>query len=216
MAENQENTKSSIDIASSLEQEFANNAQAERDAVIARLRKIETAGRGSIDVRPQAIIWPLVLGFPSGMVVYLSMLPISEIHYGGVFFGAIILVPCILAMFGPHQTLFTLTEQGMRIRDALLPWNGIKDFSVVEHNFNGIKSHTIIYLQYVEGFTPPKLNRRSLFSYSSGSSKAGHYGINLTLCAGAKGMSTKKLAQRIGEFLAAARARDELARLGVN
>lgn len=204
------------DITSSLEREYADNVQAGHRAAIENLRKLETAGRGSLDIRPHAIVWPLVLGIPGSMVLYLSMFPIADINYHGVVFGAVILVPCIWAMFVPRKPLFTLTEQGVCIRNNLLPWSCIKDFSVTEHTFNGIKSHTSVYLRYVEGFTPPKLKLFSLFDQTGRGLETGLYGTNLILCAGAKGMNTKKLAQRIDEFLTAARARDELARLGVN
>lgn len=204
------------DIASSLEHEFASAAQAGRESTIAKLRQIEAAGRGSLDVRPHAIAMPLVFCILGALFVYAGF-SFNDASSPILFvIGALLIAPSAWAMFGPRKPRFTLTEQGVRVKNVLLPWSGIRDYGVMTHSVNGLPTRTTVTLHHAEGFTPPALDVFILLGRSTRQRKTGLYATRLILHSGAKGMNGKKLAQRIGEFFAAAHARDELARLGAN
>jgi hypothetical protein len=195
------------DIASSLEQEFADRSQADRTAQIAELRQIESKGRGSVAIAPRAIAIPLLFGFIGGIFAYASITTNTWSKAGAInaFIGGVAVVAvCAWAMFGPRKPRFTLTEEGVRVKDVLLPWSGIEDYGITVHSTNGFPTHTTVELHHTADFTPPKgiLDR-----------KTGRFSTRMALITGAKGMNGDKLSQRIGEFLAAARARTELARL---
>jgi hypothetical protein len=119
-------------------------------------------------------------------------------------------------MFGQRSPRFTLCEEGIRVKDALLPWQSIDDYDIVEHSMNGISTHTSVTLHYVEGFTPPEVHLFFMFGGNVRNRKTGTYTTRLTLHAGAKGMNVEKLSERIGSFFAASHARAELARLNAN
>jgi hypothetical protein len=200
------------DIVSSLEHEFANHSQAERESHIAQLRQIESKGRGRLDVRPHAIMIPLLFGGCGGLLMFAAF-QAAQNNVIVFLIGLALVVPNAWAMFGPRKPRFTLTEEGVRVKAALLPWDSIEDFSVTESSTNGFSTHTSVVLTLVPGFTPPKLDLFFLFGSNSRHRKTGQYSTRLTLHAGAKGMNVDKLAGRIGEFRAATLARAELARL---
>ena len=58
------------DIASSLEQEFTTHAQADRDAYIAELKRLEAAGRGSVEITPHLVGLPVLFGGAGAAVLY--------------------------------------------------------------------------------------------------------------------------------------------------
>ena len=58
------------DIASSLEQEFTMHAQADRDAYIAELKRLEAAGRGSVEITPHSVGLPVLFGGAGAAVLY--------------------------------------------------------------------------------------------------------------------------------------------------
>ncbi len=199
------------DIASSLEQEFADASQAEQESAIAELRRIEAGGRGSADIRPHAIALPLLFGVCGGLLSYAALTSGARIYALPI--GLALLLPSLWALFGPRKPLFTLAEEGVRVKDVLLPWSSIEDYGVTENSYNGFTTHTSVTLQHAEGFTPPKLGLFYPFGASVRNRKTGQYETRLTLHAGARGMNSEKLSLRIGEFFAAAHARAELARL---
>lgn len=204
-------------IASSLEQEFAQHSQAEREADIAELRAIDSNGRGSVDVASHAIAIPTLIGLIACGLIYSTLtrhdLPTTRIVTTLVC-SAAVAAACAWLLFGPRKPRFTLTEEGVRVKNALLPWSSIEDYGVTEHSTNGVTTHTSVALQHATGFTPPALGLTLLFGANAKSRKTGQYETRLTLHVGAKGMNGDKLAERIGQFLAAARARAELERLG--
>jgi len=204
------------DIASSLEKEFADISQAEREATITELRRIESAGRGTIEVKPHAILLPLLFGGCGGILIYCAITTEAVSPPLAFAIGLLLLLPSLWAMFGPRGTRFTLTEQGIAVKDAVLPWTSIDDYNVVENSYNGFSTHTSVVLLHTEGFTPPKLPLAYLFGTSTRHRKTGLYETRLTLHAGARGMNVEKLATRIGDFFAAAHARTELNRLQAN
>jgi hypothetical protein len=201
------------DIASSLEKEFADRSQADRAAQIAELQQIESKGRGSVAIAPRAIAIPLLFGFFGAIFAYGSITTSTMSKTANIIafiVSVAIVAVCAWAMFGPRKPRFTLTEEGVRVKDVLLPWSGIEDYGITTHSTNGFPTHTTVELCHTADFTPPKPSLRDRIR------KAGRFSTHLTLFTGAKGMNGDKLAQRIGEFLAAARARAELARLNAN
>lgn len=205
-----------IDIASSLEKEYGDISQRERDGAITELRRIEAAGRGRVEVKPHAIMLPLLFGLFGGIVVYGAFTSSAMSRMGaiGAFaLGMLMVLGALWAMLGPRGARFTLTEDGIQVKQHLLPWDTIEDYGVVENSYNGFSTHTSVTLLHGEGFTPPKLGLLVLFGGSTRDRKSGLYETRLTLHAGARGMNCEKLARRIGEFFAAAHARHELKRL---
>lgn len=204
------------DIASTLEREFADISQGEREAAIAELHRIEAAGRGDVAIRPHAIMLPVLFGACGGIFLYAAFTVSSMTHLNlfMLFLAGLLLVAASLwAMFGPRKVRFTLTEHGITVNGALLPWASIEDYSVVENSYNGFSTHTSVSVLHAEGFTPPALGLMLLFGANTRDRKTGQYQTRLTLHAGARGMNCEKLAERIGAHLAAAHARDELERL---
>ena len=206
------------DIASSLEQEFADHSQAERASHIAELKQIESKGHGSVAVAPHAIMSPLLFGFVGAMMAWASIAN-QRLSVGTVvafIVGVVFVAASAWGIFGPRKPRFTLCEEGVRVKDALLPWSSIEDYGVTENSYNGFTTHTSIVFQLAAGFTPPELGLFFVCGANTRNRKTGQYSTRLTLHAGAKGMNVDKLAERIGEFFAAARARAELARLNAD
>ena len=212
------------DIASSLEQEFASAAQTQRETAIADLRTLEAAGRGSLDIISRSLVFPALGVFFGLMTLYASLTSDYSRSGQSPFLHALAVFAigaALLALgawgFVPGKPLCTLTEQGIRVKNALLPWSSIESFRVVEHSYGIFKTDTAIYLVHPEGFTPPKLGLPLLRGRSQRPMlKRKHYETHFTLWTGAKGLSVEALADRINDFVAAAHAREELARLGVN
>ncbi len=204
-------------IASSLEQEFAERSNAERESNIAELKKIDADGRGSVDVASHMIVLPALIGLIACGLIYSTLtrhdLTTTRIVTTLVCSVAVAAL-CAWTLFGPRKPRFTLTEEGVRVKDAMLPWSSIEDYGVTEHSTNGFTTHTSIVLQHAAGFTPPKLGVFYPLGASARDRKTDQYETRLTLFVGAKGMNVEKLAQRIGQYLAASHARAELQRLG--
>jgi len=204
------------DIASSLEQEFADRSQADRDANIAQLREIESKGRGSVEIKPHSIVMPLLFGFVGAIIVWgaLTTSSLSKMgNLGVVALGVVLVAFSAWSLFGPRKARFTLTEEGVRVKDALLPWSGIENYGITVHSTNGVPTHTLVEFEHAADFTPPKLGLIYMFGGSKRNRKTNQYTTRLILHTGARGMNGDKLSQRIGEFLSAARARAELVRL---
>lgn len=204
------------DIATSLEQEFAEVSHGEREAAIAELRRYEAAGRGTVDIKPHAILLPALFLLAGGIFIYgaFTSAAMSRLGAIGAFaVGVLLVAGSLWAMFGPRGTRFSLTERGIVVKGALLPWACIDDYGVVENSYNGFSTHTSVTLLLAEGFTPPALGLMYPFGANSRHRKSGQYETRLTLHAGARGMNCEKLAARIGDFMTAAHARDQLGRM---
>jgi hypothetical protein len=204
------------DIASSLQQELTSASQAERDTAIARLRQLESLGRGSLDIQPRAIAMPLAFSLCGCVLIYATTLsnPFMDIDIAIATVGAALIALGAWFMFGPRGTRLTLTEQGVRVKDVLLPWDSIEECRITRGYIGGLPLHTLIALQHVAGFTPPQLPLFLLLGSTRHDRKSGRHVTRLMLHSGAKGMNSRKLAQRIGDFYNAARARAELAHMG--
>jgi len=207
------------DIASSLEQEFASHSQADREARIAELRRIEAAGSGSCDISSHAIALPILSGLFGAVFIWAgvtSNYPFTH-AMAVVLVGAAFLLPSAWALFVPRKPCFTLSPEGVRVKGALLPWDSIEECGITENSYNGITTHTLVEFKHIDGFVPPKLALFAMFGSSgpvrSFTRKTGQYRTRLTLYVGPRGMSSQKLADRISEYRAAALARAELARL---
>ena len=204
-------------IASSLEQEFAERSQAERESTIAELERIRAAGSGSVDVAAHAIVIPTLIGLIACGLIYstLTRHDLSTTRtVTTLLISPAVAALCAWLLFGRRKPRFTLTEEGVRVKEALMPWAGIEDYGVTTHSTNGVNTHTSVVFHHASGVTPPKLGLPYLFGAHTHDRKSGQYQTRLTLHVGARGMDGEKLAGRIGEFLAASRARDELRRLG--
>lgn len=199
------------DIASSLEQQFADVSQAERESTLSELRRIEAAGRGSVAIRPHAIALPALLGACGVLCLYAAATKVAIAWAYPV--GAALLLPSLWALFARRKPCFLLTEEGVRTAGALLPWDSIADYGVTEHSHNGFTTHTSVVLLHESDYTPPPLGLFRLFGQNVRNGSSGQYETHLTLHAGARGMNCEALARRIGEFLSAFHARAELARL---
>jgi len=180
------------------------------------LRKIAALGRGRLEVMPQAIALPLMFMLLGGGMLYAGVsLPMLSVT--GVLMilgaGALVIVLGAWTIFGPGEARFSLSEEGVQVGKVLLPWGAIRDFSVTEQRWFGVTTRTTVLLRHVDGFTPPKLGLFFLFGRRSRRRRSTRYDTRLMLHVGAKGMDCEKLAQRIGEFRAAAHAREEIARL---
>ena len=204
------------DIASSLEQEFAGHSKANRDSRIAELRQIVSKGSGDVVIKAQAILMPLIFGFMGVMLVYASFDSSRTINRG-VAAGVVLVAMCAWALLGPRKTLLTLTDEGVQVKGAMLPWSSIEKYHVIENSYNGVTTHTTIVFQHVAGFTPPDLGLFILFGRSgptrSFGKKTGRYQTRLTLYVGARGMNGDQLTQRIGDFMGAAHACIELSQM---
>jgi len=199
------------------QQELDGLSPAERDAHIALLRQTAAGGRGKVEVKPHAIGLPLLLGL-GGIVTVWSSLPASGFFpslsgFIGSVAGLALIAGSAWALFGPRKPCFTLTEKGVRIHRALLPWESIDDYSVTEHARLGIALQTCVVFEHTGGFTPPSLGLPPLIGATSRNPQTGEYSTHLTLYTGARGMNGDKLADRIAEFLDAAHAREQLAQL---
>ena len=203
------------DIASSLEQEFATSSQAERDSHIAELKQVAAKGVGQLEIRPHAIAIALLFGILGAIFVFAAVSnPAKAMEMASFFLvGVAMLAICAWAMFGPRKTRFTLCEEGVRVNDALMLWSSIADYQVTRHSYNGFPTHTSVVFKYVEGFSPPALGLFYPFGANSRNILTKRTSTRLTLHAGPRGMNYEELAERIGAFLAAAQAREELKRL---
>jgi hypothetical protein len=205
------------DIASSLEEEFAGRSQAERDAHIAHLEAIAAKAREPLDIRSHAILTPLLTGALGGMFLAFSLQDMVRGEAGAsryiLIAGLVLFVPSLWALVGPRKPRFTLTAEGVRVKQALLPWESIDDYRIIAHSSNGFPTHTTVYFDHAEGFTPPALGLLFPFGNRLKARKTGLFTSRLTLYTGPRGMDEEKLAQRVGEYLDASRARAELARL---
>ena len=208
-----------VDIASSLEQEFASQSQADRESRVAELRRIAAAGSGSCVVYAHAIVLPIVCAL-FGMVFIWAGIT-SGYSFGRTMalclFGAAFVLPSVWAVFVPRKPRFTLTVEGVQVKDVLLPWDSIEECGVTENSYNGVTTHTSVVFKHVEGFIPPKLPLFAMFGTTlpihSLTRKTEQYRTRLTLFAGARGMNCEKLANRINDYRVAAVARAELERL---
>lgn len=209
-------------IASSLEQEFADHSQAEREANIAELRRIEAGGRASVAVAAHSIVLPAFVGLIACGLFYevLTRQDVSTTRLVTTLACSVVVAAfCAWLLFGKRAPRFTLTEQGVQLKNGLLPWQDIEDYGVVENSTNGLATHTSVSFHLADGFTPPPLGMLILFGQTSpirskDAKKPSQFIVRLTLHVGARGMSCEKLAERIGQFLAAFHARAELQRLG--
>jgi len=181
----------------------------------AQLRKIAALGRGRLDVVPQALALPLVFMAAGCGLLYagvsLTMMSVSVVVIVLVA-GALVIVLSAWTIFKPGEARFTLSEEGVCVDKVVLPWSSIKDYSVTEKRWIGMTISTRVLLRHVDGFVVPKLGLFFLFGRRIKRRRSTRYETRLTLHAGAKGMNCEKLAQRIGEFRAAAHAREEMAR----
>jgi len=203
-------------IASSLEQQFADHSQAEREAHIAELRTIEANGRGNVDVAAHAIVFPALIGLIACALIYSTLTrhdPAMARVVTTLACSVAVAALCAWFLFGPRKPRFTLTEEGLRLKNGVIAWDKIDDYGVTEHSTNGFTTHTSIRFELVPGFTPPPLGQIILFGQTEKVRKTDQAVIRQTLHVGAKGMNSDQLAERIGQFLAAARARAELRRL---
>lgn len=204
------------DIASALEKEYADHSQAERDAAIAQLKELVAKGSGSLDIRPHAIVMPLLFAPMGAALMWATSGAGTQGLETFIFLlGAALVAVSAWLMFGPRQPVFTLTEEGVRAKDELLPWSSIQDFNVISHSYNGIPMSTKIVLIHIAGFKPPDGLARPRGGLIGKMRAKGDpdYDSHLTLWSGAKGMNTDQLAQRIADFFNATHARAELARL---
>jgi len=179
---------------------------------MAQLRRIEALGRGSIEITPHAIALPLLAmvigcGFVYGILTFVRVPVLGMMAV--VMIGAAVIGMSLRAM-GPRKPCFTLSEEGVRVNKVLLPWSSIKDYSVAEDKRLGLTTRTTVFLRHVDGFVVPKLGQSFLFGRRIKRRRGAFYETQLMLHVGAKGMDCEKLAQRIGEFRAAAYARDRI------
>lgn len=187
------------------------HSHAGHDAHVAELEKIAAAGRGRVDIIPQAIAIPAVLALCGALCIYAA---VTNTAVGWAYLvGAALLVPGILSLLIRRKPLFALTEEGVRVQDVLLPWDHIEDYVVTDNGYNGFTMHTNVGLIHAAGYTPPKLTLFRMVGQTIRKRKEGRYETHLGLWVGAKGMNGEKLAKRIDEFFSAARARAELVRL---
>ncbi|MDR2220230.1 MAG: hypothetical protein LBE24_06575 [Methylobacillus sp.] len=208
------------DIASSLEKEFADQSQSERDAYIAHLKELEAKGQGSLDVRPHSIVLASLFILIGVLMAWALGTQGTNITASiiGILIGVAVAGWGAWAMLWPRKPKFTLTEEGVRVKGELLPWSSIEDYNVTIHSTNSVPTHISVVLSHVAGFKPPKGVPQARRGGLIGKMRAAkdsepEYNTNLMLWTGAKGMSADQLTQRIHDFLTAARAKEELARL---
>ena len=207
------------DRASSLEQAFGFQPQADRESRIAELRRIEAAGRGSCDIASHAITLPLLCGLFGAILIWAGItggFPLDQ-TVTVCLIGAAFVLSSAWALFAPRKPRFTLSAEGVRVKDTLLPWDSIEECGVTENSVSAVTTHTSVVFNHFEGFIPPKLTLFAMFGTTapirSFTRKTGRYRTRLTLFVGARGMSSEKLANRISDYRSAAYARAELARL---
>ncbi|MCL2714721.1 MAG: hypothetical protein FWD68_09130 [Alphaproteobacteria bacterium] len=181
-----------------------------------QLRKIVALGRGRLDVTPQAIALPLFFILVGAGMIYAGV-SLGRLSVTAVILilvaGALVIVLSAWTILGPSEVRFSLSEEGVQVGNVALPWSSIRDFSVTEQRWFGMTTRTTVLLRHVDGFVPPKLGLFFLFGRRSKRRRSTRYETRLMLHVGAKGMDSEKLAQRVGEFRAAAHAREEIARL---
>ncbi|MGY0505241.1 hypothetical protein [Luteimonas sp. e5] len=206
------------DITSSLEQEFAEQSQHERERAIAELRQLDADGRGRVDVWPSALLIGILTGAFGLALAYLAFSSaklggIEKLGFGGV--GLALVAFAVWMLFlRARQPTFTLTEQGVDVRGVLLPWTSIDDFEVMTNTINGVATMTTVTLEHVAGYEAPKLPLARGVGQSAKDRKSGNYRSVLSLFVKPKGMSSETLAGHIGRLHAGAQAREELQRLG--
>lgn len=205
------------DIASSLEQEFTTHAQADRDAYIAELKRLEAAGRGSVEITPHSVGLPVLFGGAGAAVLYgaLSSRHLTTMEVLLFSLLGLALLSSLWMMLGPREPCYTLCEEGIRVRGGdLTPWDSISDWRVNETRYSFLPISVALVLNYEAGFTPPPLKRPFSVGVTRHNRKTGEYVTDLTLYTGPKGMSVAQLTERINDCHMAAQARAELARLG--
>lgn len=204
-------------IVSSLEREFAERAQTERDQDIAELRKLDAEGRGSVEVRPAALLLGVLTVLFGAAMLYVAFGTGRASGGEQLGFAAGGLAFCAFAAWAvflnARQPAFNLTEQGVDVRGVLLPWSSIEDFGVMTNVINGASVMTTVTLEHVEGYEPPKLPLSRGKGQSLKDRETGVYASHLSLFVKPRGMSTDELAGHIGRLHAGALAREELRRL---
>ena len=205
-------------IASSLEQEFAERSQAERERDIAALRQLDADGRGTVEVRASAIfIGILMAGFGAAMlyVVFAKGAFRGNERLGFIAGGVLLCaIAAWLLFLRSRQPLFVLTEKGVDVRGVLLPWSSIDDYGVLTHSINGASSVTTVTFEHVEGYAAPPLPLFRGLGQSVKDRKTGMYRCVFNLYVKPRGMNGEKLAGHIGRLHAGALAREELRQLG--
>ena len=198
------------DIASSLEQEFTMHAQADRDAYIAELKRLEAAGRGSVEITPHSVGLPVLFGGAGAAVLYgaLSSRHLTTMEVLLFSLLGLALLSSLWMMLGPREPCYTLCEEGIRVRGGdLTPWDSISDWRVNETRYSFLPISVALVLNYEAGFTPPPLRHPFSVGVTRHNRKTGEYVTDLTLYTGPKGMSVAQLTERINDFYAAACAR---------
>ena len=184
------------DIASSLEQEFTMHAQADRDAYIAELKRLEAAGRGSVEITPHSVGLPVLFGGAGAAVLYgaLSSRHLTTMEVLLFSLLGLALLSSLWMMLGPREPCYTLCEEGIRVRGGdLTPWDSISDWRVNETRYSFLPISVALVLNYEAGFTPPPLRHPFSVGVTRHNRKTGEYVTDLTLYTGPKGMSVAQL-----------------------
>ena len=205
------------DIASALEQEFTQNAQAERNAHIEEMRKLDAAGRGSMAVHPSAKLFAVLLML---IGVALAWGVLAGRFDGGLFWGCALGALASLAggiwLLTKHgrQPTFTLTEDGIDVRGVLLPWESIDECEVFSQEYWFFPIRTDITVHHVPGYEAPKLPVPRNVGQSVYRKKEAAWKSYFGFFTGPRDMKVNALAAHIDRLRAGALARAELQRLG--
>ncbi len=203
------------DILSSLEHEHAQQAGADRDTDIARLRELEANGRGQLAITPGSLIlglFQLAIGVAIAYFTFFGAASMSTKETLGGYFGIALFAGIgVWMVMLSRQPLFTLTEAGLDIRGTLLPWGHIEDYEV---NTNGIpvSFSTAVIVHHVLDHEPPgvRVFRAAAQRFDRNS---GRWQTVLMMIPKARGLSAEALSEHIGRFMDGALAREALREL---
>lgn len=202
-------------IIGALEQEYSDQSQAERDALIAELTQLEADGRGQVDVVASALLISVLTTLFGAAMLYAGVAKSSggEALWFSLGGAALLLFGLYILLLRSKKPTFSLTQDGVQVGEVLLPWHSIEDFTVMDNTQYGVTVQTNVSFDHVPGYVAPKL---PLPRYSGGSAKqrkTDAYISSFNLFVKARGMSAEQLAAHIQRFYAGALARARLQEL---
>lgn len=207
------------DIASTLEYEHAADAHAARAEHIRQLRETAAAGAKEIAIHESSLVYPLLI-LPFGLfLAYSGWLDRSTpqgLATGLRIVGPIIVVLMLMLLLRYTSRVLTLTSDGFVAgrESALIRWNDVTACEVVPGYAGPFTAFTAVKLFHRPGYAPPE--QRAWGRIGQRPQRAdGTTVTQISLFAKARLISEVRLFQLFDERIRAARAREELARLGI-
>lgn len=207
------------DIASTLEYEHAADARAARAEHIRQLRETAAVGAKDVAIHESSIVYPFLM-LPFGLFLAYSGWFDGNVPHG-LAIGMRIVGPAIVAvvlalLLRYTRRVLTLTADGFVAgrENALIRWSDVAACEVVPGYAGPFTAFTAVRLFHRAGYAPPRQSAWGRIGRLP--QRADGTGVTqIRLFAKARLISEMRLFQLFDERIHAARAREELARLGI-